>query len=102
MELSGHLLLKLTFVPGMLLCLALPWEVVVLLTTLHEGNKQVSTVVSQVDGDLGFSHLLLAHLHLCQANSELNTIAGLNAEPLTSFEWSSHPCRSTAQFTPSN
>ena len=58
------LLLELTFLPCMLLFLALPWKVVVVFSALHERDEQVSTVVSQVKGNFGLRHLLSSHLHL--------------------------------------
>ena len=57
-------LLELTVFPGMFLLLAFPGKVVVVLSTLHQGDKVMSTVVSEVEGNLGFCHLLCSDLHL--------------------------------------
>lgn len=58
------LLLELAFLPCMFLLLALPRQVVILFSTLHQWDEQVSTVVSQVQGYLGLRHLLSTNLHL--------------------------------------
>ena len=60
----SHSLLEFTVIPQVFLFLALPWEVIVILTTFHEGDEQMSTIIPQIEGNLGLSQLLLCHLHL--------------------------------------
>ncbi len=65
-----NLLLKLAFLPRVLLLLALPGQVVVLFTTFHERNKVMSTIVPQIERNLSVGHLLCCNLHLCMHTEE--------------------------------
>lgn len=68
-----YLLSEFTVIPGMFLLLTFPGQVVIIFATLHEGNKQVNTVVPKVERDFSFCHLLLSDLHLCKRSKTCRT-----------------------------